>query len=300
MRMLSYYVENNLNTSDEVFNFLTSTFRSSVADWQYFVNWDKVFSNTRELEVSLNTLNYVLGKENFDEEFRFLATKNPEVLKVIPALIVRNGANSQQYTVTVVERGELVEEKFDFTSDFPSARDIDSAIHFIRKSGLIRIFEKDGVKNLVDYVFGVEAGLSSNGRKNRGGTAMENVSKSLLESLGLRYISQASSKDIESNFGIKLNAADGRIFDFAVLADNGLNIIEVNCYSSGGSKLDKTASDYRNLQNELRGQATFIWITDGAGWLKTTKPLMKTFEINDYILNIHMVKNGALTEILEG
>jgi hypothetical protein len=198
-----------------------------------------------------------------------------------------------------VSGNELVEEKFDFSVSNPSAQDIDSAVLFIKNSGLIRIFQKDGVKNLVDYVFGVEAGLSSNGRKNRGGKAMENVSESLLSSLGLNYIRQATPGQIKERFNLDVEGHDDRIFDFAVLADNGLNIIEVNCYSSGGSKLDKTASDYRGLQDDLRGKATFIWLTDGAGWHKTKNPLRKTFDHNDYILNIQMIKEGSLSEILK-
>jgi hypothetical protein len=300
MKWLDFYIANNLDGEDKVFEYLIDTFRPSVADWHYFVDWDKVFSNTREIEVTLNTFNYLLGKENFESEFKYLAASNPEILKAIPILIVRDGAKSQKYSVTTVQGSELTEEKFDFSANSPSTQDIEAALEFIKNSGLIRIFQKDGVKNLVDYVFGVEAGLGSNGRKNRGGKAMENVSEALLKGLGCDYISQASPQAIEDKFGVKLRASEGRIFDFAVMAANGLNIIEVNCYSSGGSKLDKTASDYRELQNDLEGQATFIWFTDGAGWKKTRNPLRKTFDHNEYILNIQMVQNGALTEILGG
>jgi type II restriction enzyme len=299
MKWLNYYKQNGLESEDDVFNYLLNTFRQGVADWEYFVNWDKVFSNTRQVEVILNTLNYLLGKDNFEAEFKYLATRHPEIIKAIPVLIVRDGSKSQKYNVATVNGTELVEEKFDFSITNPSTQDIDAAVSFIKNSGLIRVFQKDGVKNLVDYVFGVEAGLSSNGRKNRGGTAMENVSEALLKNLGLNYIPQASPKEIKKQFGIDLDGNDGRIFDFAVLADNGLTIIEVNCYSSGGSKLDKTASDYRGLQDDLRGKATFIWLTDGGGWQKTKNPLRKTFGHNDYVLNIQMIKEGSLTEILK-
>ena len=165
-------------------------------------------------------------------------------------------------------------------------------------SGLIRIFNQDGVHNLVDYVLGVEAGLSSNGRKNRGGDAMENVCDALLAGMNLDYIKQASAQDIKNKFGTELVGMEGRRFDFALKVNDELYIIEVNCYSSGGSKLDKTASDFRGLQDELRGQATFVWLTDGHGWLKTRNPLRKAFDHNDYILNIEMINQGALSEIL--
>lgn len=299
MKWLNHYSDAGLKNDDEVFDYLVNTMRPGVADWDYFVAWDKVFTNTRNIEVTLNTMNYLLGKDNFESEFKYLAGEHPEILEMIPVLIVRNGAKSTNYSVVTVDGTSLTEEKFEFNVAHPSTQDIDAAVIFIKNTGLIRIFQKDGVKNLVDYVLGVEAGLSSNGRKNRGGTAMENVCEALLKNLRCNYLRQASPADIKREFDVELTNCEGRIFDFAVMGNNGLNIVEVNCYSSGGSKLDKTASDYRGLQDDLRNQATFIWLTDGAGWQKTKNPLRKTFDHNDHILNIQMIENGAYEEIIQ-
>lgn len=299
MIALDFYKNNNLSNEDEVFEYLLDTMRPGVADWEYFVNWNKVFDNTREIESTLNIMNYLLGKEDFEKEFRYLAEKYPEILKMIPVLIVRNGSKSSDYHVVTVNGASLTEEAYNFaSSNNPSEEDIANAARFITQSGLIRIFRQDGVHNLVDYVLGVEAGLSSNGRKNRGGDAMENVCDALLAGMELNYIRQASHIDIQKKFGVTLNGMEGRRFDFAAKVNDELFVIEVNCYSSGGSKLDKTASDFRGLQDELRGQATFIWLTDGHGWLKTKNPLRKAFDHNDYILNIEMINKGALKEVL--
>jgi type II restriction enzyme len=295
---LNFYSELGLKNDDETFEYLLDTMRPGVADWEYFVDWNKVFTNTRNIESTLNIMNYLLGKEDFDNEFRYLAGKYPEIMKMIPVLIVRNGAKSSDYNVVTVNGATLTEEAFKFGSVSPSPDEIENAIRFIRHSGLIRIFEKDGVHNLVDYTIGVEAGLSSNGRKNRGGNAMENVCEALLEGMSLDFITQASASDIKQKFGVELEGMEGRRFDFATMSNGKLFVIEVNCYSSGGSKLDKTASDFRGLQDELRDQATFIWLTDGHGWLKTRNPLRKAFDHNDYIFNIQMVNKGALAEVL--
>jgi type II restriction enzyme len=298
MKLLNYYQNHQLDTEDKVFAYLLSTLRPGITDWEYFVNWDKAFHNTRAIEATLNIMNYLLGKDDFDKEFRYLAKKYPEILAMIPILIVRNGSSSTSYQVVTVNGASITEEVFNFSGRNHSDEDIDKAIQFIKSSGLIRIFAKDGVKNLVDYVLGVEAGLGSNGRKNRGGKAMENVCEALLQGMNIEYISQASASDIKTKFGFDINNTEGRRFDFAIKSNNKLFIIEVNCYSSGGSKLDKTASDYRALQDDLRNQATFIWLTDGQGWLKAKNPLRKTFDHNNYILNIEMVNGGAFAEII--
>jgi hypothetical protein len=298
MKRLEYYTKNNLKTDDEIFNHLLKTLRPGISDWEYFVNWDKAFLNTREIESTLNIMNYLLGKDDFDSEFRYLANTYPIIISMIPVLIVRNGNKSSDYSVVTVNSSSIAEEVFNFSKKTCSEADIDNAIRFIRESGLIRIFQKDGVKNLVDYVLGVEAGLSSNGRKNRGGTAMENVCEALLQGMGVDYISQASAIDIKNKLGFDVKDSEGRRFDFAIKAHGNLYIIEVNCYSSGGSKLDKTASDYRGLQDDLKDQATFIWLTEGRGWLKAKNPLRKTFNHNDFIFNIEMIKNGAFLEAI--
>ena len=50
---------------------------------------------------------------------------------------------------------------------------IDDYKMFMRKTGLFNLLENHILGNLVDYVTGVETGLDSNGRKNRGGKAFE-------------------------------------------------------------------------------------------------------------------------------
>ena len=79
---------------------------------------------------------------------------------------------------------------------------------------------------------------------------------------------------------------------------NKLYLIEVNYYSGGGSKLKATAGEYKELHTFLKAQnITFIWITDGLGWQTAKSSLEETFNHNDYVINIEMLKNGILEEI---
>lgn len=69
------------------FNNLITTFKSSIKTWDYFVNWKKVFANGSNLEITLNKLNYLLGKENLKEEFKKLYSSNPDIVKALPVLL---------------------------------------------------------------------------------------------------------------------------------------------------------------------------------------------------------------------
>ncbi len=147
------------------------------------------------------------------------------------------------------------------------------------------------IKNLVDYMIGVEAGLDSNGRKNRGGHAMENIIEvfvsDLCERKGVRYLKEANADKIRAELGYDVPVdRSSRRYDFVI--DNGkeLFIIETNFYGGGGSKLKSTAGEYRSLFDVLKEKYKFIWITGGYGWKKTARPLRETFDYNDYLINL--------------
>jgi hypothetical protein len=147
------------------FNELVKTFKSSIKTWDFFVNWNKVFKNSKELEIILNKLNYLLGKEDFKSEFNLLFSTNPDIVKAIPVLLA-----VRENKLEVFDKRDKSSEFFDFRA---TGNNSEKYYEFLTKSGLSNLFQKDGIKNLVDYVVGVEVGLDSNGRKNRGGTIME-------------------------------------------------------------------------------------------------------------------------------
>lgn len=305
MKFLDTYRSLNLSTEDDVFSYLISSLKPSNTLWSYFVNWEKVLRNTSSIEIELNLLNYLIGKEDFDSEFRTLVQRHPEVIRAIPALLVRDGANKKVFDILVdYSGGKLLYQNFDFSKDSYTDDEINNFINFIDKTGLKNLLVNEKVKNLVDYMVGVEAGLDSNGRKNRGGTAMERISeayiKRICETNGYRYLPQANASAIKTVFGYDVPVdKSSRIYDFAVDTPNGLVIIEVNYYGGGGSKLKATAFEYKGLQDVLRDKFRFIWVTDGAGWITTTRPLRETFNHNEYVINLELLEQGALEEILQ-
>ena len=301
MKSLSFYNEKlGCKNEDEVFNFLIENLKPSDMLWSYFVNWDKVLRNTKQIELALNNLNYLIGKENFDQEFKFLLKENPKLAKVIPALVVRDGSNNKKFKILVDYKNKrLVYKDYDFSKEELSDDDIEKYLVFITKTGLKDLLINKKIKNLVDYMIGVEAGLDSNARKNRSGHSMEDIVEAFIVDLcnkkKFRYLKEANSEKIEQEFGYKVPVdKSSRRYDFVI--DNGkeLFIIETNFYSGGGSKLKSTAGEYRNLFDVLAGKYKFIWITDGLGWKTTSRPLRETFSHNDYIFNLTMLENGIL------
>ncbi len=247
----------------------------------------------------------MIGKDDFDEEFKFLLKENPNIVKVIPALVVRDGSNKKKFKILVdYKNKKLVYEDYDFTKKYITDEDIEKYLTFVKETGLKDLIVGRKIKNLVDYMIGVEAGLDSNGRKNRGGHAMENIVevfiKDVCEKNNFRYLKEANAEKIKYELGYDVPVdKSSRRYDFVI--DNGkeLFIIETNFYGGGGSKLKSTAGEYRNLFDVLNGKYKFIWITDGMGWKTTAKPLRETFDHNDYLFNLSMLEKGILEFLIK-
>lgn len=282
---------------EEKFNELISTFKSSIKTWDYFVNWGKVNVNCRNVEIALNKLNYLLGKDDLQEEMSILLNDSPDVVKVFPILLA-----VRERKLSIIDRSNRSVEEFNFNSNM----DVDKAMRFLEKSGLVELFKADGIKNLVDYVKGVEVGLDSNGRKNRGGTLMEELVE---ESVGefcsennLRYIAQATAGKIACEFGASVTVdKSSRRFDFAIYnpADDKLRLVETNFYNGGGSKLKSVCGEFKALNDDLSAQGIeLIWITDGLGWHTARLPLEEAFNHNGgRIFNLSMLENGVLNTL---
>ena len=113
-------------------------------------------------------------------------------------------------------------------------------------------------------------------------------------------MAQANAKKIKDVWDMDI-AVDksSRIIDFVIKKDAQLFFIECNFYGGGGSKLKSTATEYIEMSRFWEAQeVTFIWVTDGKGWLTTKNPLQDYFERNNILLNIEMLKDDYLGKIL--
>lgn len=291
----------NLESDDILFTQITSSFKEKgILLWDYFVNWEKVHKNIKPIEKELNLLNVLIGKEDVEKEVYELIKEYPQVIKTFPFLIAFRDTKVSMLTDVT----EFLYKDYDFKHRVITDEDCKDLTAFFMQSGLGDLVKDKRVKNLVDYVTGVEVGLDSNGRKNRGGTMMENIVetfvKSACEELGLEYMSQANAKKIKAQWGIEIKVdKSSRNLDFAINKNGKLYFIECNFYGGGGSKLKSTATEYVKMNEYWNAQnITFIWVTDGAGWKSTLKPLREYFDKADYLLNLEMLKNNYLHKLI--
>lgn len=281
------------------FNRWIANFRPSIANYEYYVDFKKVFSNVDELKIPLNILNSLIGSKDIESDFKKVATAYPETLRCIPILL----AKRENEIMAMDEKGS-----YTYRFDKPNYT-INEYATFMRKTGLFDLIGRHIINNLVDYVTGVEVGLDSNGRKNRGGHLMEDlVERYLIKAgyeKGVSYFKEMYIHEIEERWGIDLSAISNngdaeKRFDFVVKGDKAVYGIETNFYSSSGSKLNETARSYKTITLEARSldNFKFVWITDGQGWYKAKNNLKETFDVLEHLYSITDLENGIIKKII--
>ena len=298
MKYIEEYKTINIFSENEVFENLIANLRETIYTYDFFVAGEKVKENTLKIEVVLNILNTLIGKDDVAGTFKKLIKQYPEIVSVIPLLIA-----FRKKSLKILDMDKEIEYSF-YKNKKYNDEEIEKIVLFADKVGLLKIFEDKSIKNLVDYYIGVEVGLDTNARKNRTGKIMENLIgfyiNNICDKYGYKYLFQATVSKIKSEFGVEVSTdKSDRKFDFVIYAKEKIYLIEVNYFSDHGSKLKAVAGEFSNLFKVVKNEnVEFIWITDGKGWLKTKKPLLEAFSSIDYILNINMVDEGLLETIL--
>jgi len=294
-----------LPSDDALFEYFTNTLKlKGITQWDYFVNWDKVYRGITPYEKELNLLNVLIGKADVFTELTELILEYPKVVNAIPLLLaIRFKTKKDQAFNILIDPVDYQYDNFDLSIKEPDQEEAESIATFFINSGLGKLVQDKKVKNLVDYATGVEVGLDSNGRKNRGGHQMENLVERYIQEtcakLNLPYLKEANAKAIKEAWGIEIQVdKSSRRIDFVINKNGKLIFFEVNFYNGGGSKLKSTATEYIKMNEYWNNQSIeFIWITDGAGWLTTLKPLREYFDKAEYLLNLEMLKGGVLGKL---
>ena len=283
------------------FNDWLSTMRDSISTWKYYTDFEKVYRNVDAIKIELNILNSLIGSKNIETDFENLVKKYPEVLKCIPTLLA-----VRQYEIIVLDSDG---NKFEY--NFKEMNyDVAQYKVFMKETGLFDLIQNHLVNNLYDYVLGVESGLNSNARKNRGGHLMEDVVERFIQKAGFKknetYFKEMYLQDIEEKWKLDMSFISNqnqstKRFDFVVKTDKCIYGIETNFYAAGGSKLNETSRSYKMIAEEAEKVVgfEFVWFTDGMGWISARNNLKETFDKMDNIYNIADMKNGVMNEIFK-
>ena len=221
---------NTLYQPEHFDKFMSTLNLKGILQYDYFVNWAKVLGNIEPIEKELNLLNTAVGKENIESVLSDIFKSYPNTIKAIPFLL----AIREKSVDILIDKISYVHKNFNFRQSEFSDSDINSLVDFVMQSGLGELIKSKQIKSLPDYCTGVEVGLDSNGRKNRGGTQMEQLVESFVAIFchenNLEYLAQANAKKIKDTWNINYDEV------FTTIRFNSFN----NCFKDGSPTVLKT------------------------------------------------------------
>ena len=259
----------------EKFKIFLSQLTETNATLDYFTDFKKIKENISKIEIKLNQLNYLIGKENLNNAVEELFRENRTVFDVLDILFAFcKNKNAKTFN----KKGDIVMLESYFKSP-------ESIYEYLKETGLSEIFKNKDVRNLVDYVFGIEVGLDTNARKNRGGENMSKAVSLFFDKANVFYKKEVSNTAFPEILSL---GVDVKRFDFVIKTRKKTYLIETNFYNSGGSKLNETARSYSDVAPKINQYENyeFVWITDGQGWLSAKNKLEEAYSTIPSMYNL--------------
>lgn len=249
--------------------------RETNATLDYFVNFDKVRENVATIAIKLNQLNYLIGQKDLWTAIAALYAENPAAFTVLDILIA---VRQQKKTKVLNSIGAVVPLDSHFTSP-------EGIYTYLTATGLAEVFQNKDIRNLVDYVFGIEVDLDSNARKNRSGDNMSIAIAQILIANTIPYKTEVSIIQFPHIIGW---GKDIKRFDFVVQTTRKTYLIEANFYNSSGSKPNEVSRAYKELAAKINSYPDyeFIWITDGQGWQSAKNKLEEAYNSIPGVYNL--------------
>lgn len=265
-----------MKTMEKNFDTFMSQLQETNQTLDFFCDFGKISNNVDNIKLSLCILNSLIGTADLRKSVETIWERDKTAFNIMDILIAVR-SNGQKKVLN--SNGEcIILDNF-----FESA---DGVVEYLETTGLADILREGRIKNLVDYVFGIETGLDSNARKNRSGHVMEDMVSKIFDENSITYRQEVYSTewaDLQKVLG-----DDEKRFDFVIETAEKTYLIEVNFYSGGGSKLNEVARSYSDIAPKVNSipNFEFVWITDGIGWKSAKNKLQEAYNIIPHIYNL--------------
>ena len=263
------------------FDLFISQLKETNQTLDFFCDFEKIGRNVDDIKLSLCMLNSLIGTSDLRKSVETIWNRDKTAFSVMPILIAVRDDGSKKILNSI---DQIIEMKTLFDS-------IDGVVEFLDNTGLADLFKNRQIKDLVDYVFGIETGLDTNARKNRSGHIMENTVAQIFNKHKIKFRQEVYSKEWSEI--TKVLGDDEKRFDFVIETETKTYLIEVNFYSGGGSKLNEVARSYSDIApkiNTVKG-FEFVWITDGIGWKSAKNKLQEAYSIIPRVYNLTDIVN---------
>jgi len=283
------FKELGFETFKEYIEHFFETLLPSNKTYEYFVDWSKVIKVARRYNAELSLLNSLtkVSASDREKELVKLLVKYPNVVEVIPLLIAERAKDGK---IDIFEPNIEKFIVFEFKQSNVNKDTTPQIIEFCIKTGIMELFDK--VKDLHDYLLGVEVGKDTNTRKNRSGEIFERMCQQKIKRLiGKEFIQINNDRNFSLYPILTGKQAKGKTHDVVIYKENKpILVIECNFYNVSGSKPISIAESYVEMNRIAKqNNVSFLWITDGPAWNDMKEPLIRAMNNIDWVLNFRML-----------
>ena len=263
------------------FNLFMSQLQETNQTLDFFCDFDKISQNVADIKLSLCMLNSLIGYTDMRKSVETIWKRDKSAFNVMDILIAVRSEGKKK-VLDSLGRCVVLDSLFE---------SVDGIMEFLDNTGLTEILQSKKINDLVDYVFGIETGLDTNARKNRSGHVMEGMVARILDKNGISYRQEVYSSEWPAI--TKVLGDDEKRFDFVIKTKHKTYLIEVNFYSSGGSKLNEVARSYSDIAPKINSVPgfEFVWITDGIGWNSAKNKLQEAYSIIPSVYNLTNIRS---------
>jgi len=262
--------------TEEEYKTFMSQLKETNQTLDFFCDFGKISQNVENIKLSLCMLNSLIGAMDLRKAVETIWNRDKSAFAVMDILIAVRSKGKKKF-LNSLDECVLIDHLFE---------SVDGVMEFLEGTGLAEIFKEQKVKDLVDYVFGIETGLDSNARKNRSGKIMEVSVGNILSQHKIAYREQV--KSTEWNALKAVLGEDEKVFDFVFKTNDTTYLCEVNFYGDGGSKPNEVARSYSDIAPKINSVSgfEFVWVTDGIGWLSAKNKLQEAYNIIPNVFNL--------------
>jgi len=266
--------------TEQEFEIFMSQLKETNQTLDFFCDFEKISHNVENIKLSLCILNSMIGSADLRKSVETIWQRDKTAFSVMDILIAVRTKDKKK---VINSMGACVPVESMFTS-------VDNVMDFLEGTGLADLFTSKKVKDLVDYVFGIETGLDTNARKNRSGHIMEGTVHKILADASIEHRQEVYSSEWQEITAVL--GDDEKRFDFVIETPSKTYLMEVNFYSGGGSKLNEVARSYSDIAPKINSVPgfEFIWITDGIGWKSAKNKLQEAFNIIPGVYNLTSIQ----------
>ncbi len=248
-----------------------------------YVNWDKVLDNMEKHSIQLDVLNSLAGisdeKELRNKVNQIFEHKYGAAFESLEILIAKRNDKDREY---------LIKETLSIkTFSFHTENDV---VNFILNTNLLELLKN--IKSLKDYVFGVEVGMDTNGRKNRNGKLIKEIVEIILVKNKIDF-----RKKITFNLDDKLNIKKNKFgkVDFIFDRNGKTYYVKTSFFNTEGTIVSKSFNSHIKTKRNITENHKYIWLADGKA-MKGIKELLSENWENTNIYNIKQFEKWLKTQ----